>query len=414
MIGARVLRNGLARGDGGTLVKRWVTGTLLLIASVGAAACPLCGSWQGYASAEEVAFRHAARTTPSGSNAALPDVIDVIRYDAPAAGARYRLDQNAAVSAVLASPGDNGARLKVVEVIRGQIPAGGTIEPSWVIGLDRGAVVSVKPLLLIRAHNWQSWANVGAIGVEYAAWLRELSATKPTAQMSDAEWEAQAAIVLPYLESPEPLAAELAYGELARAPYSTLRSLKAHLDVQALRQWTADPKLAMRQSLYTLLLGIGGEPVDAGRIEQRLNAAWNAKDATNVGPMLAADLELRGPARMAWVDAKYMNDRDRTKPELEAVLLALSVQGGANATISRERVIESYRMFIEVHKPLAGFVAQDLAAWNYWDAGPAYIALMHSDLAQNPGSRYAMWSYLKQSPRADAKAAAAALASSRQ
>ena len=130
--------------------------------------------------------------------------------------------------------------------------------------------------------------------------------------------------------------------------------------------------------------------------------------------MLAADLELRGPSRMAWIDTRYIGDRDRTVQELQAALLALSVQGGANATIPRRRVIESYRRFIDVHKPFAGFVAQDLAAWNDWDAVPEYIALMRSDLAQHPASRYAMWSYLKQSPRADAKAAAAALASSRQ
>jgi hypothetical protein len=91
-------------------------------------------------------------------------------------------------------------------------------------------------------------------------------------------------------------------------------------------------------------------------------------------------------------------------------LLALSVQGGANATIPRDRVIESYRMFIDVHKSLAGFVAQDLVAWNYWDAGPEYIALLRSDLEQHPASRYAMVSYLRQSPRADARAAVGALA----
>jgi hypothetical protein len=71
-------------------------------------------------------------------------------------------------------------------------------------------------------------------------------------------------------------------------------------------------------------------------------------------------------------------------------------------------VINSYRVFIEVHKPLAGFVAQDLATWNYWDAGPEYVALMRSDLLQHPASRYAMLNYLRQSPRADAKAAVAA------
>src|SRR5206468_309145 len=94
---------------------------------------------------------------------------------------------------------------------------------------------------------------------------------------------------------------------------------------------------------------------------------------------------------------------------LEAVLLALSVQGGANATIQRERVIASYRTFIKIHKPLAGFVAQDLAAWNYWDAGPEYLALMRSNLEQHPASRYAMLNYLKQRPRAETKAAVNAL-----
>ncbi len=41
--------------------------------------------------------------------------------------------------------------------------------------------------------------------------------------------------------------------------------------------------------------------------------------------MIAADLQLRGPSRMAWVDAKYMGDRQRSTRELEAALLALSV-----------------------------------------------------------------------------------------
>ncbi len=336
-------------------------------------------------------------------------MIDVVRDEVSRAGAGYRLDREAAASAVLALPAEDGTQLKVVEVIRGDAPAGGTIQPSWVIGLDRAPTASVKPLLLIRARKWQSWANVGAVGVEHVSWLRELAATKPTTAKTDAEWQVETALVLPYLENPEPLVGEIAYGELARAPYSALRSLKGHLDVQALRRWTADPQLAKRHSLYTLLLGIGGGATDAEYIAQRLEAAWKAHDAANLGPMLAASLELSGPSRMAWIDARYMNDRERTIPELQAVLLALGVQGSVNTAIPRERVIESYRTFIAVHTPLAGFVAQDLAAWNYWDAGSDYVTLLRSDSPQHPASRYAMLSYLKQSPRADAKAAIDAL-----
>ena len=323
------------------------------------------------------------------------------------------MDQSTAGSAVLALPGDNGTRLKVVEVIRGEIPAEGTIEPSWVIGLDRGAAVSVKPLLLIRAHNWQSWANVGAIGVEYAAWLRRISATKPTANMTDAEWQDEAALVLPYLENVEPLVAEIAYGELARAPYSALRSLKGRLDPQALRQWTADPKLAKRQSLYTLLLGIGGDAADAARIEEWLTAAWKATDATNLGPCLQPTLSC--VVLTHGMDRRQVHRRSRSNEARTRSGIARSQRSRRcerhDSAGAHYRILQ---IFIDVHRPFAGFVAQDLAAWNYWDVGPAVHCTDASDLAQHPASRYAMWSYLKQSPRADAKAAVDALASSRQ
>ena len=392
------------------MVERGLIGASLLIASIGVAACPLCGDWQG--------------SMPLGSAyrqrvASAPPATDAIQAESPPVGSGetavvYRLDRAAAANAVLALPVEGSTRLNVVDVIQGDFPVGGTIEPAWVDRPDRNAAASTKPLFLIRARAWQSWANLGPIGAEHTGWLRQLAAGTPMANMTDTEWQARAALVVPYLENPEPLVAEIAYGELAKAPYSTMRSLKSHVDAAALRQWVADPRLARRQSLYTLLLGIAGDATDIARIDERLDAAWKAKDATNLGPMLAADLELRGPSRLAWIDTKYMGDRDRTTRELQAVLLALSVQGTANATVPRERVIESYRTFIDGHKALAGFVAQDLAAWNYWDAGPEYAALLRSDLAQHPASRYAMLNYLKQSPRTDAKAAVDASAIARQ
>jgi hypothetical protein len=121
-------------------------------------------------------------------------------------------------------------------------------------------------------------------------------------------------------------------------------------------------------------------------------------DATNVGQMIAADLELRGPDRMAWVDAKYMRDQRRSARELEAALLALSVQGNAPGVVPRERVIQSYRTFIREHPEIAGFVAPDLAAWTYWDAAPDYIALLKSNVPQQYPSRVAIAAYLNQAP----------------
>jgi len=79
------------------------------------------------------------------------------------------------------------------------------------------------------------------------------------------------------------------------------------------------------------------------------------------------------------------------------VVLALGAHGHAKGTIPRERVIQSYRMFIKERNDLAGLVAPDLAAWNYWDAEPEYAALMKSDVRQQGESRFAIAVYLRQS-----------------
>ena len=303
---------------------------------------------------------------------------------------------------VLAVPTADPSRFRVIGVVKGERPSGGTVEGSYPRNGHQfdaaGSRGGKAPLLLIRDDPFPTWTILGAIGADHLGWLRKLAAGKPAAERSPDEWRARAALVLPYLESREPLAAEIAYGDLAAAPYPALRTLKPRLDAPAVRRWIADPERAARQPLHLLLLGIAGNAQDAAGLERRLEAAWASGDATNVGPMLAADLELRGPSRMAWVDEKYMRDQRRSTRELEAALLALSVQGNASGVIPRERVIQSYRAFIGAHQDVAGYVAPDLASWQYWGAVPEYVALMKSSTPQSYPSRIAIVAYLRQYP----------------
>ena len=113
--------------------------------------------------------------------------------------------------------------------------------------------------------------------------------------------------------------------------------------------------------------------------------------------------ELRGAARVPWIEDRYLRDRSRPAPEISAALLALSVHGNASGVIPRERVIQSYRMFMKEHPETAGYVAKDLAAWQYWDAVTEYVALMKSDVRQQFPSRLATLAYLRQSPSAEAR-----------
>jgi hypothetical protein len=310
-----------------------------------------------------------------------------------------------AQQAVLAVPTADASRFRVIEVIHGERPSGTTIEGGYPRRASTADATAPKgkPLLLVRNEPFPAWTILGAIGAEQSGWLRKLAAGKRFEDISAEAWQARVALVVPYLENPEPLVAELAYGALAAAPYAAMRTAKLQLDARAVRAWLADPQLAARHRLYLLVLGFAGNAGDAAALDRRLEAAWKSGDATNLASMLAADLELRGPARVTWIDERYLGDRARTAPEISAALLALSVHGNASGVIPRERVIQSYRKFIKEHPEISGYVARDLAAWQYWDAVPEHVALLKSDVRQQFPSRLATLAYLRQSPSAEAR-----------
>lgn len=345
-----------------------------------------------------------------------------------------RLDS--AADAVLAVPLADRGQFRVVEVIKGRATTDEVIaqpglsaaqaQPAMsldgpVLRQEPSPVSSGKPLLLVRDKLSEEWASIGAIGADYADWLRQIVATnrggknRPTkswqqiaamgSYLTDAEWGERLAVVAPYLEDTDALVAEIAYGELARAPYSAIRALEPQLDATKIATWIVDPRLASRLSAYTLLIGVAGGPDDASALEQRIATAQSARDATNLAAMLAADLELRGPSRIEWLEQTYFADRARTLPEIEAALMALSVHGQADAVVPRQRVVEAYRQFIRARRPMAGFVAMELADWEAWEATADYVDIIRAKAVKDPAGEFAILHYLRQSPVTTAEAA---------
>jgi hypothetical protein len=311
-------------------------------------------------------------------------------------------------------PEAGGTRFRIIDVIKGEGTAGAIIEEE-VTGFAGESIRTESPLVLMHEGRVGPWSSIGAIGPAYAAWLRQLAAlgsvgrgasvfgrlTAPaTADVSD-----QSALVLPYLEDPEPLAAEIAYGEVKRMPYTAMRALKPRLDAQRLARWIDDGRLAERRSGYLLLLGIAGDADDAARIERRIEAAWQARSDADLAALLAADLELRGPSRVAWIEQAYFARGDRTVAEIKAALLALAEHGDADAAVPRARIIEAYRMFMRAHPSLAGLVALKLVYWKHWDATAEFVAILDSDSSKDQAHQLAIITYLSHSPDEAARAA---------
>lgn len=253
---------------------------------------------------------------------------------------------------VLANPVADRKEFQVVAVIKGEVPFGSTIAIGDVF---RPTTKSDKPLLLIRDHGWRQWVNFGPIDADRADWLRQLSMTKRNFEMNDIESREHVGYFLPYLENAEPMVAEIAYNELARAPYCALRSLKPRLNAETIRAWLNDPKLAARRSAYLLLLGIAGTSQDARWLAERIEIARVAYASSNLAALLGAYIELRGTAGIEQVQKLYLADSKRTKPEIEAALVALKVHGETDIA-AHNRVNAAFKCFIKQNPSLASLV----------------------------------------------------------
>lgn len=294
--------------------------------------------------------------------------------------------------AVVAAP--SGGAVRVVVAVKG-----GDV-PGEVIPLD--AIVPRTGLrpghALLLAHNSfaGTWTSLGGTDPDNAGWIAEIARS---------EGDARLALAAARLEDPDPLVAKLAHDAIARAPYAALATLAGTLDPATLRAFVAAPGRAEWRPSYILLLGFAGDAGDAAAIDAQLGAGLARQDATDLAALLAADMELRGPDRVAWVEATYLAERGRSLPEVEAALAALSVQGDADATVPRAEVVAAFRRFIRARPPMAGFVAPDLGRWQAWEASPDYAALIEAGAVTDPAEEFAILAYLQQSPDPAAKAA---------
>lgn len=346
---------------------------------------------------------------------------------------------DSAENVVIAAP-SSADNLTVVEVIKGTARNGDLIAedeitppsivsmtPDGVAGAGADRVATGTPVLLFHSEVTESWRSLGPIERRYADWLRALARSGSASEAggvtrawplgalgwsdiaADA-WPDRISIVAPFLESKQPLVAAIAYGELSRAPYSAMGAVAPFVDVRAVRSWIVDPDLGDRRSAYLLLLGILGGPDDVNFLERRIAEARATHSAQELAATLAALLEIEGKSAFSRVIEDYLVDRQRSLPEVQGALMALSVHGSADAAaVPRRDIVSAYRTFVRARPRMAGFVAADLTDWREWDAVDDFVDVLRLGVVEDPAERFAMTIYISESPDEAAKAALARL-----
>lgn len=306
-----------------------------------------------------------------------------------AAGERISLaDRLAHADRVALAVPDAGGGLRITTTIAGDAPEGAVIVDAG----DEPFVAQGGPLLIIADGSAPVWTSLGEIDAAASGWLAFLAGAPD-------DWRKRVIAALPHLGGGRhTLAEEIAWGEIAAAPYARLAAVSGRLDPAVVAGWLEDPDLAPHRAGVLHLYGLTAGDAGAATIRARAVAAADAHDATLLGPLLTSDLELGGPARVDWIEARYFADRSRSMAEIDAALTGLRLQGEADAAVPRERIVAAFRRFVAERPGMAASVAGPLADWSAWDACADFEALLAAGVA-DPASEFAMTRYLQ---RADA------------
>jgi hypothetical protein len=308
-------------------------------------------------------------------------------------GARVlTLVQNLADSdvAVVAQPTEAPRRFRITFVIKGQALVD---QPVQILAEDMpwNGFNGVGGVVLARHAFMRRWKPVGMIASGREDWLLALARMRRTAQMTPGEWVERVRFFAPQLDDPEPLIAETAYLEVARAPYAAMVELRESLTTSRVEPLLLSAR-ADRRALPMLLAGILGSK---DLVAASLRTALARGDTAILGAAVTASLEIRGPAGLADVET-FVTDRARPVEQRRTGLMALRVLAEADPERWRPSVLAVYARTIMAAPDLAGYAAVDLDVLSAWDMGRVLTAVLERQTVSE-ADQLAIQSYLQSS-----------------
>ena len=238
-----------------------------------------------------------------------------------------------------------------------------------------------------------TWRSLGYASPRYESIVREILDLGPRWREKGGSSE-RARYFMPHLADAESPIRELAYLEVGRAPYDTIREADRFVPDGQLRAYLTNVQYLEWQPLYILLLGIDATPEDEKTIRAEMAGSARFDQTLNLSAWATALIEIDGEAAIAWLERVYLGVPDRSPTTVQEVVKALTVHGAREGAGLRDRIAESYRVLLETHPSLAGWVARDLMAWSDWRLSDALEALRRTRLPMDGATAYAIDLYV--------------------
>ncbi|MBW3540429.1 MAG: hypothetical protein KY476_09170 [Planctomycetes bacterium] len=203
---------------------------------------------------------------------------------------------------------------------------------------------------------------------------------------------------LKFLEYPDPLVAEDAYAEFAKAPYADVAALRDRFSREKLREWLNDADLpSARRGLYGLLLGLCGLADDSALLAEAIFAADDGY-RPGLDGLIGGYLLLTGEEGLRRLEREKIANLKSPAGDLFAVMSALRFfWSDASDRIHPERLRAAMRRMLE--RPAATELAvADLARWKDWSVMDRVVGLYDSaafvDSAHQRSTRRSVIRYL--------------------
>ena len=187
-----------------------------------------------------------------------------------------------------------------------------------------------------------------------------------------------------FLEYPDQMISNDAYGEFANAPYDDITQLAEKLPREKIRGWITNKDTpATRMGLYGLLIGLCGNDED-GRILEAKILEETEDFRLGIDGLMSGYLLLTGEKGMAVLDEHKLKNRSVPFSETYAAMQALRFMWKyAEGRIEKSRLRASMRILLD-RPELADLVIADLARWKDWEVQDRLMALYIQALASAP------------------------------
>jgi hypothetical protein len=288
-------------------------------------------------------------------------------------------------------PNSGTATFEIVEVLRGKELLGDAKEAQAVYF---GEPNKDQTFLLIglgtEKPDWTTPLPLSAAAVDY---VRKL----PTLPASGAD---RLVFFQEYLENDDPLLAQDAYDEFAKAPYEEVIALGPRMHHDDLVKWIADLEInPSRRRLYLTMLGVCGSKDDLPLLESMIVSDYSKIEPTlqqavatgmamrgpiclagwpeivqhherqkklGLDALVACYLVLRGPDGLDLVDERFLKDPKVDYTYIYSTIMALRFHGDQNTgVVPKERLLKSIRLLLD-NPDFADQVILDLSRWEDW------------------------------------------------